>query len=257
MLQARNLSVAIGAREIVHGVDIEAASGECLALLGRNGAGKTTLIRGLAGLLKARGEVTLYGERVDRLLASQRTRQIGYVAQGISQVGAQLTTFDLMLLAQNSSRLGWQVPRENLRRAETVLAMLALTPLAGQMPGELSGGQRQMIALALALVRQPRLLLLDEPTAALDLANQLQMLEIVRDYTRREGIVTVMVLHDLNLATRYADAVVMLEAGRVRHAGRAADAFTPERLSTVYGVECRILPVEGGHTAIYPLATTA
>ncbi len=256
MLQAEDITIRIGGRAIVERVDLEVAPGECLAVLGRNGAGKTTLIRGLAGLLKLQGRVTLDGSALDRLSPAERTRRVGYVAQGVAQLSAQLTVFDLLLLARNGNRVGWQVPRSDLARAEAMLNLLGLTALAGRMPAELSGGQRQMVSLALALVREPRLLLLDEPTSALDLANQLQLLDIIRDYTRREGIVTLMVLHDLNLATRYSDRVVMLEAGRLRYAGTTKDAFTQARLAEIYHVDCHILPLESGHTAIYPLAAT-
>ncbi|MFT8243648.1 ABC transporter ATP-binding protein [Roseomonas sp. BN140053] len=257
MLRIEDLHVRIGRHPVVKGVSVSLEAGQCLAVLGRNGAGKTTLVRGLAGLLPARGKVLLDGQDLTALSPADRSRQIGYVAQGVTQVSAQLTTFDLLLLAQNGGRADWRATPESLRRAEAMLDLLHLHPLAQRAPGEMSGGQRQMVALALALVRQPRLLLLDEPTSALDLANQLHLLELVREHTRRTGIVTVMVLHDLNLATRYADAVAMLENGVLLHDGDTAGAMTRERLARVYGVDCHILPVQGGHTAIYPLSRLA
>jgi iron complex transport system ATP-binding protein len=253
-LVVNNLTVRIGHSDVVHDFSCEAEAGACVAVLGRNGAGKTTLVRGLAGILPATGQIHLDGEDLTHLKTAKRNSRIGYVAQGFMQLSAHLSTYDLLLLALNGDRRGWHVPADHLARVDDVLSMLALHDLATRMPAEMSGGQRQMVALALALVRRPSLLLLDEPTSALDLANQLHLLEIVRDYTRREGIVTLMVLHDLNMATRYTDTSLMLSSGRLVHAGSTAEALTRERLKTVYSVDCTIHPVEGGHTAIYPLA---
>ena len=255
-LRVEALDVRIGRHHVVRGVDARAQAGACVALLGRNGAGKTSFVRGLAGLLPATGQSWLDGDRLDTLAPAVRAQRIGYVPQGSGPAGVQLTTFDLILLALNGGRGGWRVPPEHLARVEQVIALLHLEHLAQRMPADMSGGQRQMVALAAALVHRPRLLLLDEPTSALDLANQLRLLELVRAYTRREGIVTLMVLHDLNMATRYADQVMMLRGGELVHAGPTAEALSVDRIAEVFGVECCILPAAGGHTAIYPVATT-
>ena len=252
-LTVNRLSVRIGRTKIVEDVSFRAEAGQCLAVLGRNGAGKTTLVRGLAGILPASGEIKLDGGDISTLPAAERNRRIGYVAQGFMQLSAQLTTYDLMLLAINGGRLGWSIPADHLGRVDEALAMLGLESLANRRPGEMSGGQRQMVALAIALIRRPRLLLLDEPTSALDLANQLHLLETVRDYTRREGISTLIVLHDLNMATRYTDDVLLMSSGKLVAAGPTVETLHRERLQQVYGVDCAIQGVEGGHIVIYPL----
>ena len=255
-LDVKDLGIRIGAHRIVHDLTCSAAAGECVAVLGRNGAGKTSLVRALAGLLPSTGHITLDGQDLGPLTPAERARRIGYVAQGVGPVSVQLSTFDLLLLALNGGRLGWRVPPDHLLRVEAVLDLLQLQPLAHRHPAEMSGGQRQMVALAAALIRRPRLLLLDEPISALDLANQLKLLEVVRAYTRRERIVTLMVLHDLNMATRYADSVIMMADGRLQHAGRTESALTVARIAELFAVECCIIPVPGGHTAIYPVAAT-
>jgi iron complex transport system ATP-binding protein len=252
-LVAKSLSVRIGRKTIVTDFSCDIAAGSCVAVLGRNGAGKTSLVRGLAGLLPSSGSVTLDGAALADISLSERSRRIGYVAQGFMQVSANLSVYDMMLLSLNGTRRGWHVPSEHMAQVDKVLTMLALGELASRTPLEMSGGQRQMVALALALVRRPRLLLLDEPTSALDLANQLHLLDIVKDYTRREKIVTLMVLHDLNMATRYTDATLMLSAGHLVHDGRTLEVLTRKRLQDIYGVDCAIHTVEGGHTAVYPL----
>ena len=248
-------SVAIGRRTVVQGVDATVADGTVTALLGRNGAGKTTLVRGLAGLLPSAGRAVLDGTDVSALPPGPRSRVVGYVAQDLAGVATRLTVLELLLLAQNSDRLSWRATPDSLGRAAEVLALLRLDAFAERLSAELSGGQRQMVHLALALVRRPRLLLLDEPTSALDLANQLHMLGVVRAYTEREGIATVMILHDLGLAARFADGVVMLDAGRVVEAGPAGVVMTEDTIGRVYGVSCRVVPVPGSaFRAVYPLA---
>jgi iron complex transport system ATP-binding protein len=254
-LVLEGVSVAIGRKRIVDRVDARIDGGECLALLGRNGAGKTTLIRALAGLLPARGRVLLDGADLTALPPGPRSRRVGYVAQDLSAISVRLSVLELLLLAQNGDRMSWQAAPDSLARAGAVMEMLRLDAFATAMPAELSGGQRQMVSLALALVRRPRLLLLDEPTSALDLANQLHLLALVREHTRREGIVTMMILHDLSLAARFSDRAMMLEAGRVVHAGPTDEVMTEERIGRVYDVSCRVLAVEGSaFRAIYPLS---
>jgi iron complex transport system ATP-binding protein len=238
-----DVAVSIGRRRIIAEISATLPPGSCTALLGRNGAGKTTLIRGLAGLLPARGRAVLEGADLFAIPPGPRSLLVGYMAQDLSAMSARLSVLELLLLAQNSSRLAWQAREGSMQRAQELLASLRLHELAARIPAELSGGQRQMVLLALALVRSPRLLLLDEPTSALDLANQLHLLTLVRDYTRRHGIVTMLILHDLSLALRFADQVMMLESGRLLEVGDARHVMTAENIRTVYGVECQLLPV--------------
>jgi iron complex transport system ATP-binding protein len=140
--------------------------------------------------------------------------------------------------------------------AVDVLEALQLTQFAQAVPAQLSGGERQMVALALALalVRGPRLFLLDEPTSALDIANQLHLLTRVRDYTRRTGIITLTILHDLNLVTRFADTALMLDGGLVAAAGPTRDLLNRDLLADIYGIECHVADMEDGHVIVYPLA---
>ncbi|WP_168208261.1 ABC transporter ATP-binding protein [Agrobacterium sp. T29] len=167
----------------------------------------------------------------------------------------QLSVFELLMLAQNGGRQSWRATPESACRAEEIISVLGLERFANTSPANLSGGERQMISLAIALVRQPKLLLLDEPTSALDLANQLHILDVVQDYTRKNGIVTLAILQDLNLATRYADSVLLLSKGRKAACGTMNEILTVDRIANLYGVECRMLNVdEGRFSAIYPVA---
>ena len=252
MLNVQGMTVALGGRAIVRDVDVTVDAGQVLAVLGRNGAGKSTLVKALAGLLPYRGAVQLAGVNLAQLSLRQRGDLVAYMAQDLASLHVRLTVFELLLLAQNSRRVGWAVASESLQRAEEMLDVLGIRHLAHAMPGHMSGGQRQMVALALALVRKPRLLLLDEPTSALDLANQLHLLDTVQRYTREQQIVTLLVLHDLNLASRYADTVLMLRPDASLVHGPTQEVLSQAQLASVYGVHCHILPVDG-RTAIYPV----
>lgn len=253
-LVVEDYSVTIGSQTVIRNVRMSARPGEILAVLGPNGAGKSTFVRGLCGLRKARGKAMLGSFDLLNSTPAERAEKVGYVAQDLAHLDVQMTVLDLLILAQNSGRHGWKTESGSFRRARQILEALNLVHFAGKQPSQLSGGERQMIALALALVRRPHLLLLDEPTSALDLANQLQMLDAVREVTRREGIVTLAILHDMNLASRYADATLILSDGHIRHHGRTAEVLHPEMIAEIYGVECRLVELEDGHRAIYPVA---
>ncbi|GAB0116299.1 ABC transporter ATP-binding protein [Acidisoma sp. 7E03] len=257
MLEVSGLSVTLGGRPILRDLGFVAPAGSITAVLGRNGAGKTSLIRALAGLIPMEGEVRLAGQSLAALSPAARGSAIGYMAQELAATTARLSVLDLLVLAQNTHQLGWRPRAQSLAMAEAILADLGLTAHAGAMPLHLSGGQRQMVALALALVRRPRLLLLDEPTSALDITNQLHLLNFVRDYTRRHAIVTVMILHDLNLVTRFAERALLLDGGRLAAAGAMPDVLDRERLAETYGIDCQILELPSGHRVIYALGAAS
>ncbi|MFM2485641.1 ABC transporter ATP-binding protein [Celerinatantimonas yamalensis] len=254
MLKVDKLAVKIGSVEILKPVSFTVMAGQSLALLGRNGAGKSTLVKGLAGLLKARGCVTIDGHCLNKMPQKARSQQIGYIAQEFSSNSVRLTVFELLLLAQNTQNMQFRASPESLVAAQQMLEMLSLTHLSHRMPNEMSGGQQQMVALALALIRKPRLLLLDEPTSALDLANQLHLLQTVRRYTQEQNITTLMVLHDLNLAHRFADYTMILAAGEVEAFGQTRQVLSAEQIARSYGVHCEVFVGSDGSRSIHPLA---
>lgn len=253
MLDVTKLSVTLQRQSILEGLSFSAQAGEVTAVLGRNGSGKTSLVRALAGLLPYRGRVRLDGEDLSTLVPSARGRLVGYMAQNPYTVTARLSVLELLVLAQNADRLGARTHQDSLPQAHAILERLQLSHLASMEPARLSGGQRQMVALALALVRQPRLLLLDEPTSALDIANQMHLLATVRDYTRHAGIVTLIILHDLNQVSRFCDSALMLNEGRLVAQGPTATLLERGRLAELYGIHCEIAALPGGHKVIYPL----
>jgi iron complex transport system ATP-binding protein len=240
-LRARGVTIRYRDAVAVDGVDLDAAAGEVLALLGANGSGKSSLIRALAGIARHEGTIEWDGDAA----------AVGYMPQDNASAAA-LTAFEVVLLGR-LRRLSLRPGAADLAAAEAALAELGLAALAGRRIGTLSGGQRQLVFLAQVLAAAPRALLLDEPTSALDIAHQLQVLGMVRDVARRRGITTIVVLHDINAAARLADRIALLRAGRLVAAGTPAEVLCRARLRDAYGVEVAVGPGPDGAPVVVPL----
>lgn len=248
-LELRHLSAGYPRRPVLQGLDLERiAPGTLVALVGPNAVGKSTLLKAIAGLRPVRGQVLLDGTDLATLPPRERLRRVGYLPQALPQA-TSLVAYESMLSALRASR-----PDLGATQAEAaiahVFATLGLDALALRPLNELSGGQRQMIGLAQVLVRAPRLLLLDEPTSALDLRWQLQVLQAMRALVDEDRTLALIAVHDLNLALRFCDRIVVLGQGRVLAAGRPADVLTPALLHTAYGVRARIEHCSLGHPLV-------
>jgi iron complex transport system ATP-binding protein len=213
--------------------------GAITALVGPNAAGKTTLLKCVAGLLRYQGRVLLDGRDVGPMRRGELSRRLSYLPQEVP-VHAVLTVFEAVLLARHDA-FAWRVGQDDLTLVADTLRELDIDHLAMRYLNELSGGQRQLVSIAQALVRRPEVLLLDEPTSNLDLQRQLDVLALVRRVSAERGITTLITLHDLNLAARYAAHFVVLHAGSVYASGRADDVLTPAMLRDVYGVQADVL----------------
>ena len=222
------------------GVDLVAEPRSWTAVVGPNGAGKTTLLRCIAGLQRHAGAVLLDGRRVASLSPRERAQEIGYAPQ-VPVLPEAVTVAEYVLLGRTPYRPLLLGPRREDRDVVgDSLERLDLTPLAGRTLRTLSGGERQRAVLARALAQQPRMLLLDEPTAALDLGHAQTVLEIVDGLRRDEGLTVVSSLHDLVLAGQYADQLVLLAGGRVAATGRPQDVLTAEALARHYGASADV-----------------
>lgn len=232
-----NLCAGYGQRDILTGVHLPPLQpGSMVALLGANAAGKSTLMRTLAGQLKYTGQAKLNGTDLSHLSADQRQRQIGYLPQTLPQPSG-LLTYELILSA---FRIHRRLTDDAPRYLETLLDDLGLREFALRPVRELSGGKRQLVGLAQVLVRQPQLLLLDEPTSALDLHWQLTVLQYVRQLVTTQQITALLALHDINLALRFCDGLVILHEGRVLSAGPANKALTVDVVEQAFCVNARI-----------------
>jgi cobalamin transport system ATP-binding protein len=241
-VEARGLVVELGGARILHGVDLDVAAGEWVTVIGPNGAGKSTLLRAVGGLLSvASGSISLHGTALPRLNRRDRARLVATVPQS-PVVPPGLSVFDYVLLGRTP-----HIPplgRESRRDIETVrgvLHRLDLEPFAGRPLETLSGGERQRVFLARALAQGATLLLLDEPTTALDIGHQQEVLDLVDELRRDRGLTVVSTMHELSIAGEYADRMVLLAQGRVAAAGPPREVLTEELLAKHYRARLRVL----------------
>ena len=208
------------------------------AVLGPNGAGKSTLIKCMAGILPPTGVIQYDGMPLTRANRAQYIAAMSYLPQSLP-AQSQLTVFEAVLLGLLGT-LTWSVSAEDMDKVYAALAHLSIQAIAERKLGELSGGQQQMVLIAQAMIKDPRLLLLDEPLNSLDIYHQFEVLKTIQRITANYDAVTVVALHDLNLAARYADEVVMLHDGLLYAQGPPAAVLTAETIRAVYRVDAEV-----------------
>ncbi|MEA1063860.1 ABC transporter ATP-binding protein [Apirhabdus apintestini] len=208
--------------------------GDVTVLLGPNGCGKSTLLRALAGLNHASGEAWLNGVDLLALPFARRAEKVVFMPQSLPQ-GVHLQVLESVIVAQRASD-GEQAPE----RAIALLEELGIAHLAMSYLDRLSGGQKQLVGLAQSLIRRPELLLLDEPISALDLNYQFHVMDVISRETQHRNMVTLVVVHDINIALRHAAQALMLKAGKLIASGKPETIINAESLAEVYGVRGRI-----------------
>ena len=251
MIDLRGVTVALGGRPVVDGVDAAVAEGEWLALIGPNGAGKTTLLRAVAGLVPFTGSIEIGGRPIEGLRRSELSRLVAVVPQEPS-TPPWMTVAEYVLLGR-TPHLG-PLAKEGRRDREAAARALARLDLVGyeeRRLGTLSGGEKQRVVVARALAQEAQIILLDEPTAALDIGHQQQALELLDLLRGESGLTLVAAMHDLTLAAQYADRMVLLDAGKVAAEGIPRDVLTETLIAGHYGASIDVVPV-GGRIAIVP-----
>jgi iron complex transport system ATP-binding protein len=236
LLRARGTSVRLGGTLVVEQAEVTLHSGELVALVGPNGAGKTTLIRALAGLLPADGEIMLGERRLDAMNNRERARAVAYLPQGhVFHWPMQVAAIVALGRHPHIDPFSTSSPQD---RAAVSRAMqrTAIELFARRSVTTLSGGERARVALARALATQAPVLLADEPTASLDPRHQLIVMDLLRGAAHDGGAV-LAILHDLTLAARFADRVLVMDRGRIVADGSPGEALSPERVAQVFGVE--------------------
>jgi iron complex transport system ATP-binding protein len=241
-LVADHLSAGYGDRIVLHALDLDLPTGAITAIVGANACGKSTLLRSMSRLLAPRsGRILLDGKAIHRLPAKELARTLGLLPQSpIAPDG--ITVADLVGRGRHPHQgifSRWTSDDETAVAA--ALEATQTLDLADRPVDELSGGQRQRAWIAMALAQRTDLLLLDEPITFLDVAHQIEVLDLLTDLNRSRGTTIIMVLHDLNLAARYADHLVALAAGRLHAAGEPAQVLTTETVSAVFGLASRII----------------
>ncbi len=248
MLKIQNLSASYSDHPVLHDVSLDVKNGEVLALIGPNGAGKSTIIRAVSGVIPSTGHVRTNGDDFAALSPLQRARYLAVVPQAISLPPA-FTVWETVLMGRtpylgflgHASRLDEELARRSLERVDALA-------FSERRVGELSGGEAQRVLLARALTQSTPILLLDEPTAHLDLQYQVSLLELIRDLARKENLAVLIALHDLNLAAHYADRVALLVDGHLKAVGTPREVLTPELISEAYRWPVQVVehPFAGG-----------
>jgi iron complex transport system ATP-binding protein len=254
ILQARDLAVSVGLHKVCLNLDLDLAPGSRLAILGRNGAGKSTLLAALAGLREAdAGTCLLAGRRYAEWGPRAAARLRGWLGQERSDPFAS-TVLEAVLTGRHPHLGRWTWESEaDTGIARAALAAVGLAGFESREVHTLSGGERQRVAIAALLAQAPRLFLLDEPLAHLDLNHQIATLECFARRAREDGVAVAMVLHDPNLALRYCDQVVLLYGDSRHVAGPAADILDAATLSALYGHPLRKIAADGpGHPVFVP-----
>ncbi len=244
MLKIDNLSFRYGRRSpaVLDGVSLELKAGEIGILLGKNGSGKTTLFKNILGACEPDGGSILFdGEDLLKLSKRERARRIAYVPQDI-RFGA-LSVFDSVLMGR-VSRFGLKAGKEDRDAAARILEEMGLAEYAGRNVEELSGGERQKIAIARAMAQEPKMLVFDEPTGNLDIANEHLILREAKRLAKEKHMAILSSLHDLNQALQFGDRFFFLRDGKVKYSG-GRDCVTPEIISDIFGIAVRIVPIDG------------
>ena len=235
----KNLTFGYRSNKILDDLNVVVDDAEILSLVGPNGSGKTTLIKCIDRILKPKGSILLEGREIDSMSQQEIARQIGYVPQS-SSTPLATTVFDTVLMGRRP-HITWRVSDADIGKVADTLELLNLQDLSMRDFAQLSGGQKQKVLIARALAQEPAVLLLDEPTSNLDMKHQLDVMETVSSLVKEKGISAVMAIHDLNLAARFSDNLVMLKNGKVYAIGSPNELLSERNIRDVYGVDALVM----------------
>lgn len=238
-LEIKEVHFNYGSISALENVTIKVERGEIVSLVGPNGSGKTTLLKCINKILKPKkGTILVQGVDVRKKSFKELAKFIGYIPQS-TPASFPLSVFDVVLLGRKPY-VNWGVSDRDKEIVSEMLDAMGLKDLALRMIDELSGGEKQKVILARALAQEPEVLLLDEPTSNLDLRHQLEILNLVSGMVKEKGLSAIMAIHDLNLASRFSDKVVMLKEGKIYAAGEVELVLTQENIKETYRVEVMI-----------------
>lgn len=247
-LSANDVTLAYGEHTVASGLDLQIEAGKVTSIVGANGCGKSTLLRAFARLLRPRsGEVVLDGRSIFEQPSKEVARVLGLLPQSpLAPEG--ITVADLVGRGRHPHQRAFsRWSTHDYEVMAEALAATGITDLAERPVDELSGGQRQRVWIAMVLAQETDILLLDEPTTFLDVAHQIEVLDLLADLNRDRGTTIVMVLHDLNLAARYSDVLIAMRQGSVFGYGDPGSVVTAELVTEVFGLSCQVIadPVSG------------
>jgi cobalamin transport system ATP-binding protein len=239
-IQTHNLTFAYKDKRVLDGVSLSIESSEMVGILGPNGSGKTTLLKILSAVLSGQGEVQLNGSSIESHGRRQLSRIFAVVPQE-SHVNFPYTVAEIVLMGRASYHSPFALEgRKDLEVARASMELTDCLSLSDRYLHELSGGEKQRVIIARALAQEPQILLLDEPSAFLDLKHQVQVFQIIRRLNRERGLTIVAALHDLNLAALFFPRLVMLRDGRIYRDGSPREVLTEKTIDEVYGIRVRV-----------------
>jgi iron complex transport system ATP-binding protein len=240
--EVNGVNFAYRSKRVLDGVSFTVQKDDVVSILGPNGVGKTTLIKCIGKVLTPdAGSVLLEGSDLHQMSKKDIAKNIGYVAQRSET--SRTTVFDSVLLGRKP-HFEWDVTEKDIRLAGRVLHLLGLDELTLKYVDEISGGEYQLVQIARVLVQQPKVILMDEPTSSLDLANQHMIMHLIRNIVKKNHMAAIMIIHDLNLAIRHSDKFVLMKDGAVYAVG-GHEVITPKTIKAVYNIDAYVETVRG------------
>ncbi len=241
MLNFQNVSTGYGEKVVLKDVSFSVEKGEAVALIGSNGTGKSTLIKCVSGILPLlAGNIQICGKDLRRLKAKERAQMVAVVPQSY-YVDYDFAVEDIVMMGRNPYLgFGKKESSEDVAIVEKAMKMTHTDVFAGRGYNELSGGERQRVVLARAIAQQPKIILLDEPTSALDIHHQIEVMELIQELNQKEQITILSVLHDINLASRYCNRIVMLKDGKVSADGTPEEIVNRNAMESLYNMKLLI-----------------
>ncbi|MCD5401658.1 ABC transporter ATP-binding protein [candidate division NPL-UPA2 bacterium] len=235
MLEIRNLSCGYEAKIVLQEINLKIKAGEIVGIIGPNGSGKTTLLRAITKIIKSvKGEILFQGREVEKIGYRQLAEEVAVVSQGPLTNFMSVEEFVLLGRIPYYGRFQFLETKRDLEIAARCMKLTDIFRLKDRLVQELSGGERQLALIARALTQEPKLLLLDEPTAHLDITHQAGILDLIRRLNKKIGLTVIMVLHDLNLASEYCQRLVLIHQGRIHKTGRPREVLTYQIIEEVY-----------------------
>jgi iron complex transport system ATP-binding protein len=251
MIEIKDLSFSYNQREVLSNIDIRIEDGEIVSIIGPNGSGKTTLLRCINKVLRVKkGKILIRGQSLEHFSLRRLSTLLGYVPQRETS-SFPFTVFEIVLMGRRPY-INWGLTEYDIEVVNETLGMLDLDGFSNRFFDELSGGERQRVLIARAFAQEPRVLLLDEPTTSLDLKHQLEVFDLIKEIGKKKGVSIIYAIHDLYLAAKFSERVIMLKNGRIFVDGVPEDVITTENIRKVYGVEA-YTDSNGGSFHIVPV----
>jgi len=241
MLKISNLSFSWGDHQVLKDINLDIDSNELIAILGVNGAGKSTLIKCINGILKPNsGSINILESEIDKMDILEVAKRVSYVPQNV-QTNFPMDVFDVVLLGRRP-HINWKISQEDRDKVSTTLRALSLEDFAFRRFDKLSGGERQRVVIAKAMAQDPNLFLFDEPTSDLDFWHQIEVMEEIKKLIsdKESNKSAIIAIHDINMAIRYADKIILLHNGVIEHFGKPEEVITNENMEQVFAVSCDI-----------------